>query len=287
MKNQGMALNEQEKEKVALFISKINTKAEKIQPGNCFSSIPNSSNTSDIFIENWGMNIKNNRFLKRNQSSISAKNVHQLKLKWAFAFPEATRARCQPTIAGNVLFTANQHGLLYALDRFTGCILWTFQADAEVRSAISIAYNELGNAQTLYFADFKANVYALDLKSNKLLWKILADPHPQATITGSLQVYNNKLYIPISSTEVVAAYNPNYECCTFRGSVLALDAKTGTRIWKTYTVEEEPTETGKNSKNISQFAPSGAPVWSSPTIDENGAYCILAQAKITADLPAK
>src|SRR4029077_5709368 len=59
----------------------------------------------------------------------------------------------------------------------------------------------------------------------------------------------------------------DYPCCTFRGSVVALDANTGKQIWKTYTIPEEPKPTRKNSKGIQLYAPAGASVWNSPTID--------------------
>jgi polyvinyl alcohol dehydrogenase (cytochrome) len=101
-----------------------------------------------------------------------------------------------------------------------------------------------------------------------LVWKVRADDHPLAVITGSPKLDSGRLYVPVSGRdESIAATNPSYECCTFRGSVVALDAATGARIWIAYTIVEQPRPTGKNAKGAKTFGPSGAVPWSSPTLD--------------------
>ncbi len=269
MKNQGASLSPKQRKLVAEYLSKVSKTKLKpktnLEAGICAPTKSKVKNLKTL-VSTWGMDIQNTRFYTAPDLKINAQNVNQLKLKWAFAFPDATRARAQPTIAGNTLFTASQHGVVYALDVASGCIRWTFKAEDEIRSALVIGSDKDGNANRLYFSDFRANVYALDLITQKLLWKIRTDEHPLATITGTLTLYQNQLYVPVSSTEVVSAYNPKYECCTFRGSVLALATETGKTIWKTYIVDP-PTEQGVNSAGAKRFGPSGAPVWSSPTID--------------------
>ena len=47
-----------------------------------------------------------------------------------------------------------------------------------------------------------------------------------------------------------------HECCTFRGSVSALDANTGAVIWKTYTMDE-PKPRGKNKDGVQLWGPAG------------------------------
>ena len=218
-----------------------------------------------VKIGDWGFGLTNERSVSG--SKISRDNVSSLELDWVFAYPNSARARAQPTVAGNTLFTASQNGKIYALDLNSGCILWEYKVDAEVRSAISIDADEDGNATRLYFGDFKGNVYGFDIASRHLLWKIRADSHPIATITGSLRLHKDTVYVPVSSLEVVAAVNPNYPCCTFRGSVIAIDKMTGKVRWQTYTVDE-PVPQGINSAGAIMYGPSGAPVWNSPTIDE-------------------
>ena len=72
--------------------------------------------------------------------------------------------------------------------------------------------------------------------------------------------------MPVSSSEEFQAGNPDYACCTSRGSVVAFDASNGERLWKTY-VMDEPKPVRKNSKGVQLYAPAGGSVWNSPTID--------------------
>src|SRR2546422_1362523 len=60
---------------------------------------------------------------------------------------------------------------------------------------------------------------------------------------------------------------PTYECCTFRGSLVTLDAATGRQIWKTFTISETARQTTRNSAGTQLWGPSGAAVWSTPALD--------------------
>jgi polyvinyl alcohol dehydrogenase (cytochrome) len=261
MKVQGASLTAKEHKLLADFISKIDVEKSPVNQGVCVETGKVNLQTR---VSSWGMGLTNKRFM--NDKGINPENISKLSLKWVFAFPNATRARSQPTVAGNTLFTSDQNGLIYALDRRTGCVRWTYQAESEIRSAIVIGTDKKGNANRLYFGDFKANVYAFDIQNKKLLWKKRIDDHEVATITGTLSLYNGRLYIPVSSTEIVSAMNPKYTCCSFRGSVVALNAEDGGQFWKTYTCEE-PKPNGTSTVGTPKLGPSGVPVWSSPTID--------------------
>ena len=73
--------------------------------------------------------------------------------------------------------------------------------------------------------------------------------------------------MPISSLEETAAGQPGYECCTFRGSLAALDARTGKVIWQTYTTPPSH-PMGRNAAGVRMLhGPSGVGIWSAPTID--------------------
>ncbi|MDW3648943.1 MAG: PQQ-binding-like beta-propeller repeat protein [Bacteroidia bacterium] len=269
MKNQAAMLSDKQHKELAAYISEVDAHSESntIVKGLCSEEMDLTASSSSAQINNWGMGLESHRYQDAENLAIKASNVAKLELDWAFAFPNASRARVQPTISGNTLFTASQQGTIYALNRKTGCIQWTFQADAEVRSALVIGRDSIGQANRLYFGDFNAQLYALDLQKRKLLWKKKADDHPVATITGSLNLYNDKLYVPISSTEVVSAAIESYVCCSFRGAVASFDTKDGSLLWKTQTIAESPKEVGKTAKGIAIMAPSGAPVWTSVTID--------------------
>jgi len=220
----------------------------------------------------WGFNLNNDRFIPKQVSQLDLEDIPRLKLKWAFAYPNATRARSQPSVAGGAVHVGSQDGSVYALDKDSGCIRWKFKASAEVRATIIFnQWSEEGNVEsttpTAYFGDILANVYAINAVNGKLLWRVKVDGHPSATLTASQVLYKNRLYVPVSSLEEPAAAIPGYGCCTFRGSLVALDAANGKELWKEYTIEQEPKPYEKNSKGVQLFGPSGAPIWNSPTVD--------------------
>ena len=218
----------------------------------------------------WGVDLTNGRFQPAKEADLNADQVPRLKLKWAFGFPGVEEVYGQPTVAAGRVFLGVDTGAVYSLDAATGCVYWSFQADASVRTAISIKPIKKPESTTygIYFGDLKANVYMLDAATGKQIWKVKVDEHPIARITGAPTLYQDRLYVPVSSLEERAAgISTVYPCCTFRGSVLALDANTGSMLWKTYVIPDAPKPTRKTSKGIQQWGPAGGSVWSAPTID--------------------
>src|SRR5204863_1332577 len=130
----------------------------------------------------------------------------------------------------------------------------------------SFGPREGATGYAVYFGDTGANVYALDAATGHELWSRRLDDHLYARITGSPTLYQDRLYVPVSSMEETAASQPGYECCTFRGSLNALDVKTGAVVWRTMLVP--PAEAaGKNTAGVTLWGPSGVGIWSAPTID--------------------
>ncbi len=218
----------------------------------------------------WGVSLANTRYVSEEAAGLGADDIAKLELKWAVAFPNALRARSEPGIAGGALFVGSQDGTVYSLDADTGCLRWTFRASAEVRTAIVVSPWEAGDDQArpvLYFGDLLARAYAVDALNGELLWSVKVDDHPNATITGTPTLTDDRLLVPISSLEVTSAADPNYECCTFRGAVSALSVDDGSLLWKQYTVEGEPGQVGETVVGTAIIAPSGAPIWNSPSVD--------------------
>jgi polyvinyl alcohol dehydrogenase (cytochrome) len=213
----------------------------------------------------WGAGLSNARFQSGDAAGISARDVPNLKLKWAFGLPGATSGGTQPVVAGGRIYVGDAEGDLFALDAKSGCIVWRIEAEAGIRSAITLG--ERRGGLTAYFGDQAANMYAVDAENGKILWKVKVDDHPQAAITAGAALYQGRLYVGVSSREEAKVADPNYPCCIFRGSVLALDAATGKRLWKTYTIDEKPRPGSRNSAGIMIMGPSGAPVWNTPTMD--------------------
>jgi polyvinyl alcohol dehydrogenase (cytochrome) len=213
----------------------------------------------------WGAGLSNARFQSGDASGITPRDVPNLKLKWAFGLPGATSGGTQPVVAGGRVYVGDAEGDLFVLDAKSGCIIWRTEVEAGIRSAITLG--ERAGGLTAYFGDQAANMYAVDAANGKVLWKVKVDDHPQAAITAASALYQGRLYVPVSSREEAKVADAKYPCCIFRGSVLALDAATGKRLWKTYTIDEKPVPGSKNSAGIVIMGPSGAPIWNTPTID--------------------
>jgi len=217
----------------------------------------------------WGVDASNSRYQDGAAAGFTAAQVPRLKLKWAFGFPGDIAADAQPTVVGGRVFVGSQSGNVYALDTATGCTHWYFPAAASVRAAVAIAavQSDSASRNVAFIGDRAANVYAVDAAAGTLVWKTRADDHPVARVTGTPAFHNGRLYVPIASGEETAGARSDYECCRFRGSIVALDAATGRQIWKTYTIAEEPRPTKKNKVGTQMWGPSGAPIWSSPVVD--------------------
>jgi len=232
----------------------------------------------------WGRSPDNTRY--QPEPAIRASDVAKLALKWAYGYPSGAEFG-QPTVVDERLFVTSSTGRVYSLDSKTGCTYWTYDSAAGSRTAVTIG--ELARARVAalprklkrtlahldvikapsaaFFGDDTGAVYALDAQKGTLLWKTQVDTHPLARIVGAPTLYGDHLYVAVSSTEDAAAADPSYSCCSFRGSVVALDIASGRILWKSYTVLEEPQPTRKNNAGIQEFGPAGAAVSSSPTID--------------------
>jgi polyvinyl alcohol dehydrogenase (cytochrome) len=200
---------------------------------------------------------------------VTAETIPVLELKWAYVFPGATRARSQPAIAIGTVFVGGEDGRVMALDLKTGCERWAFDASAEVRTGIVLADGP-GDTRRAYFGDIFGKLYALNARTGKLLWSKRMDDHPSATLTATPLFHKGRLYVPVSSLEVIPAADPAYACCTFRGSTVALDAETGAEVWRFHPIPEPPKEVGRTPLGTPMLGPSGAPMWISPTVDAAG-----------------
>jgi polyvinyl alcohol dehydrogenase (cytochrome) len=217
----------------------------------------------------FGRDTTNTRFQPAPAAGFTAADAPRLQLKWAFGLPGDVQSWAAMTLAGGRLFTGSIAGNVYALDASTGCIHWAFDAGGIVRTAVSIG--PLPGTRGRYgafFGDARGNAYALDAATGALLWKVAVETFPSARITGSPVLHGDRLYVPVSSSEEGVGSLPDYECCHFRGSIVALDATAGKEIWKSYTIPEEPKPFRKNAVGTQLWGPSGAPIWSSPAVDD-------------------
>jgi len=272
MREQGSAMSSSEHRLVAEFLSgrTLDGAAQDLAALQCDGGdfVLDASAPPDAV--GWGVTHDNAHLYPAAVAGISAAQVPQLKLQWAFAFPDAVRVRSQPLVAGGALFLGSHDGTVYALDRKTGCIHWRFRAAAEVRTGIVMdPWSAEGGqpAPRIYFGDLIGNVYALDAATGTLVWRDRPDDHPSLTITATPVLFEGRLHVAMSSLEVTAAADPDYACCTFRGGIATYEAASGTRLWTGYTITEEPRQVDVNARGTPRIAPSGAPIWGSPALD--------------------
>ena len=207
-----------------------------------------SENPSPLW-SGWGNSLNNTR----NQpfSRISKSNVNQLKLNWVFGFKDSVRVRSQPLVTEDALFVGSQSGDLYALSLRDGCIFWSYKAKNEIRGAIILSENK----KSIFFSDFAANIYRLNIKTGDQEWIKNIAEHQATTITGSMTTAKKLLFVPLSSTEIINAIDPEYSCCSFRGGVAALDTQTGNMVWRMHTVPEAE-KTIRNSVGTQMLGPA-------------------------------
>jgi polyvinyl alcohol dehydrogenase (cytochrome) len=268
MRQQAADLTNAERQAVAEYLGLRNADrglGNAATAGKCATSSPFDPSTGPSWT-GWSPDLSNTRFQAR--PGLTVDQVRTLTLKWAFGFPNATTARGLPTLAGGRVFVGSTSGMVYALDAKSGCTIWTYQAKSGVRSGIVIVPRPGAPGKyAAYFGDGRSNAYALDATTGEEIWTRNVDDHRSANITGTPVLYNDRLYVPVASSEEGQGGNAKYECCTFRGSLVALDAATGSLVWKTYTINAEAKPVGKNAAGTTRWGPAGAGIWSSPTVD--------------------
>ena len=266
MKTQSSALSDQQRVQVVEYLTR---KRFEPRTGDDLADVRCRDDTPAFDLARiparvgWGHDTS--RFVPAEVGGLTLAQLPDLELKWAFAFPDAMRARSQAAAGFGAIYVGSQDGRVYALDQESGCVRWAFQASAEVRTAIVLTPTQ--TRPLAFFGDILARLYAVDALTGELVWSIKADDHPSATLTGTPALHGDTLYAPVSSLEVTPAADPAYECCTFRGKVMAVDTGSGEIRWQSYAVPEPPQPTVKTAAGTQNYGPSGAPIWASPAID--------------------
>jgi polyvinyl alcohol dehydrogenase (cytochrome) len=273
MKPEGDSLTDEQKKMLATFLSGRPLGSEqqgdaKDMPNHCATNPPLADPSAAPEWNGWGNDPANTRFQSALAAGLSASDLPNLKVKWAFGYPDGLSAFGQPTVVSGRVFVGTDIGYIYSVNADTGCVYWSYQAKGSVRTAITVRAVTGGGATkyAAYFGDAHANAYAVDAQTGELLWVTRLTNNFIERITAAPNVYDGRVYVPISSSEEFSASSLDYPCCTARGAIAALDANTGKQIWKTYVVPT-PEPTRKNSKGVQLYAPSGGSVWNSPTID--------------------
>jgi len=216
----------------------------------------------------WQHDLAGSRF-NGAETAINPRTVGSLKLKWAFAYPAIPyrMAKSQPAVVGGVIYFGSPDNKFYALDARTGATRWSFDlatvtgpitGDGSVWDGPTVVHG------TVYFGDHRGYLYALDARTGRLRWDTLLDTHPLVGITGSPLYFDGSIYVGTSSTE--SGVPVDYPCCTFRGQVVSVDARSGRVRWRHYIVPPAR-RAGSWPNGVARYEPSGGAVWATPVID--------------------
>ncbi|HVO43821.1 MAG TPA: PQQ-binding-like beta-propeller repeat protein [Aggregatilineales bacterium] len=212
----------------------------------------------------WGHDLSNHRYNDA-ETTLTADTVRRLTLKWTFAFPNTYIASSQPTVIGDTVYVGGWNGYIYALDSRSGRERWSFFTGITGKVAV-VRVGVVVRHGLVLFGDQLGRFFAVNESNGSLVWSRALDSHSLAQITGSPMVYGDRVYVPMASREENASADASYPCCTFRGSLSALNIADGTVAWRFYTAgEAHPLSQTEPNGPVS--GPSGAGIWSTPAID--------------------
>ena len=199
------------------------------------------------------------------------------------------RRRPCPTVVGDWLFVTNRSGKFYALDAKTGCVRWVVERLVVAHHADGRQVADL--AQRLGDLRRRAQPHRPRLRRPDRQGALDAAPqletHPVVGLTGTPVVAGDQLLVPITSGEEAAAMAKAYACCTFRGSLAALDLKTGKLLWKTPMITEPLKPIREKDGRRQMQGPAGAAIWSAPTVDAKRGLVYVATGDSYTDVDTK
>ncbi len=176
----------------------------------------------------WRM-IGNDPGNNRNQPlerEISVNNVSHLAMKWTA--PTAGDVSATPAVADGAVYFGDFGGMEWKLDAATGHVIWSHKISeyTGIEGDMSRSSPALAG-DTLVIGDLRApNVMGIDANSGKLRWITPLDADPHGIMTGSPVLAGDTIYV--GTSQVGAS--------TYPGALVALDAKTGHILWRTFSM---------------------------------------------------
>ena len=177
------------------------------------------------------------------QTSLTQGNVGRLQLKWTFTTGGDVSARA--ALVNGVLYFPDWAGNLYAVNANSGQTVWSHQLSYYGLAAGTVSRTSPAVANGVVYIGTQYNasdptssgwLLAINAANGQLLWKKQPDTsNAFPVITASPAVAGGVVYVGMTSNEEFAAANPYYPCCSVDGSVVALNATTGAKLWQTFT----------------------------------------------------
>ncbi|HEV7714784.1 MAG TPA: c-type cytochrome, partial [Steroidobacteraceae bacterium] len=191
-------------------------------------------------VGNFGFDKHNHRQLTRAQAGLATGDFRNLEFAWALAFPQASTMRAQAAVVGNTLFLpVTDAAKLFAID-IAGppCFKWVFKNDVPLRTAASYGALPGSGRKVVVFSDVATYVHMLDAATGEELWHQAVRLTALSNATGTPVLHGDRVYVPVSASEINVGHDEKHECCKTHGAVTALDALTGRKVWTTHTMED-------------------------------------------------
>ena len=203
-------------------------------------------------------------------AEISTENVAQLGLAWSSDLGPGNSVT-GPIEVDGVIYLANRHNVIHAIDARSGRELWVHDTQAAERAGnrLRVAWGSRGVAWwngRIYTGTTDGRLIALDAKTGKELWSVITvGTEDIRYITGAPRIFGDKVIIGHGGAD----------SGTTRGYVTAYDALSGKQLWRFYTVPGQP---GVDTDETTQLAAKswagewwklggGGTVWNAITYD--------------------
>ena len=234
-------------------------------------------------VAHFGFSAGNPRALTKEQSGLATDDFKNLELAWALAFPGSTTMRAQPAIVGDTLFySAGENAKLFALN-IAGdapCVQWTYTAEVPLRSGIG--YGQMPNGRkVITFNDVATRIHLVDAQTGKLIWKSHVGLYDLSNATGTPVIHKDRVFVPLSASEINIGGDDRHLCCKTHGAFFALDIRTGKKLWTYHTMEEAKPIRDRGDGQM-MWGPSGAPIWTSPLLDEKRGLIYVGTGEATS-----
>jgi polyvinyl alcohol dehydrogenase (cytochrome) len=213
------------------------------------------------------------------ETKLNVNNVGLLAPKWTYTTHGDVSAI--PAVVDGAVYVPDWGGYLNKINAATGAGIWSKKISdltGVSNDAARASPAVVGN--TLYIGDQGTQpgsfgggwLSAVNATTGDAIWSTKLDSHPFAFLTAGPLVYNGVVYQGVASNEEgAAAVVPNYPCCTFRGSIVAVNAATGQILWKTYTVPDNggvPCTSTDQDGHVTGCGYTGGAIWgTTPAID--------------------
>jgi polyvinyl alcohol dehydrogenase (cytochrome) len=186
----------------------------------------------------FGQNVSNTASVS---SSIKTSNVHTLKPKWTFTTGGDVSARA--AVVGGVAYFPDWAGNIYAVNASTGALVWSNQLSAYGLAAGTVSRTSPAVSGGVVYIGTQYNasgptgwLLAINASNGSLKWMVQPDTSNSfPVITASPVVSSGTVYVGMTSNEEFAASDPSYPCCSVVGSIVALKASNGHKLWQTFT----------------------------------------------------